>query len=1310
MYIYLFYILMRILFLLIFSFGALASWAGNTDIDKTKQAGEWLKNKPLAFIENKGQFTDTDGKPADNVLFKASYGNCDIYITTKGLSYVFVKYEEKQQKSRDTLDYRMRAGEIKPEEKSVSYYRMDMNLQGSAINKTQIIKEQPGKQGVTNYFYPHCPDGIYGVQEYGKITIKNIYRGIDWVIYTNADNKESPLKYDFVVQPQADYRDIKMKFVNAQSTHLLDNGTKLKTQTIAGTIEEGNLYSYQENGHQKQAIKTIYTKSVDNTLQFELGAYDKTKTLVIDPLVWATYYGQISYLDYFESICADHKDNFYITGRSSSPIYPTQFLPGAYWQQTNAADYDAVIIKFNKLGVRQWATYYGGSGYEGGGDYGSNSICVDNNDNIFIAGTTTSSNLPLQQSPGAYFQLNDNSSVKIFILKFNNQGVRQWATYYGGNFWEVANSIKADSNDNIYITGTTRSVDFPTQEQPGAYWQPKIGDNWGDIFILKFSNKGECLWSTYYGGNENDGMPSICIDNHDNIYITGLTTSPDFPSLQLNCPFYQPSIKGWMDAFLLKFDDQGVRQWATYFGGNGDDTPMSICSDHQDNIYVTGFTTSSDFPTQSLSGAYNQKTHGGGYETIFLLRLNYQGVIDWATYYGGYSKGMSVCSDNQNNIYIAGYTFTTNFPTQLLVGEYWQPTIAGIFDAVILKFNKKGACLWATYYGGDGVDKLKATVSDSQNSIYFIADYLSDGAYLVDYGNGAHFDNHSYSNGILKFDPCYNQKPTSIQSDRNNLCINETGNIVLTAIGGTGDTLKWYSDKAGLNYLGKGTPFSIPVPAQTTTYYARWESLCDTSMCDSVTVTIYTQITKNISPVICQGETYTVGSSVYSAPGLYEDVLKTVSGCDSIVTTNLSVNPLKQIIKMPEICQGEVYKVGTNNYTTTGNYTDILKTYLGCDSTVITHLSVNPVKQITQSQVICKGEIYKIGIHEYTSPGIYIDTLLTSLHCDSIITTHLTVNPVPQTIQTPVICQGEVFKVGNNIYAKSGVYIDKLSSVHNCDSIVTTQLTVGVHQQNTLFHSICQGESFSIGTHNYTASGIYTDTLATMYNCDSIVTTNLTVNPKKQFESYPSICEGESIKVGTNTYSQTGVYTNVFKTSHNCDSTVITHLIVNPLPYVSLGSDMLLCPGDSVILTPGDGFSSYLWSDGSVLSKLKVTAPGTYAVTVYNAWCPAGDEITIRECGSELWFPNAFSPNHDNNNDTFRPVVLGTLNAFHLIIYNRWGQQVYESHQANPGWDGTFQGILCAVGQYVYTATFSVGTEPSTQKQRIQRGSVTLLK
>ncbi len=844
--------LIILLFFLSFS-----SFAGNNKADKTNEAKarEWIKNQPLEFVENKGQFMRTDGKAADEVLFKTSFGGCDIYITDKGLSYVFVKFEEagspKSEDGREEReDPKLKFRERKEgENKKVSYYRLDLNLEGASISKNNIIKENESKQGHSNYFYAHCPEGIYDVKAYSKITIKNIYKGIDWVIYTNSDSKEHPLKYDFVVHPGADYKDIKIKFLNAQSTSLSDNDTKLKIQTIAGNIEEGNLYSYQSNSNNE--INSKYLIDKDSTISFEIANYDTTKTLVIDPLVWATYYGGNRY-DRFTSASVDSFDNIYIAGSTSSSDFPVQQLSGAFWQSNNyGSQYtdDIILLKFSCQGVREWATYYGGSD----DDYAS-SICVDSQNNIYLAGTTQSTNCPTQQFASAYWQMPGADFYDVIILKFNSQGIRQWATLYGAEEPDVANSICVDKQDNLYVIGITYSKFFPTQQFASAYWQSNNA-GYSNAFVLKFDSQGNRLWATYYGGENWDSALNAITDNNDNLYVVGGTTSPSFPVLQFNSSYLQYSNSfdfGIADAFILKFNNQGVRQWATCYGGTNGDVAQSICIDSQNNTYITGNSGSPDFPTQQMQGAYWQSNlSNNSLEDAFILKFNENGIRLWATYYGGsvHDYGKSIKTDKQDNIYIIGTSTSNDFPTQQLAGEYWQlanssvNTNGSIGTVYMLKLNNLGVRQWATFYGNISINTSNYAsdiVIDHSENVYFIGNLGGSGTYTLNPENGAYYDSiwKGNSDGFIFKMSNYNNfnKPTILQANKNNICISDNGDITLTASGNGGNLLKWYSDGCGLNYFGQNSPLTIPAPKQTTTYYARWEGDCSLSECDSITI------------------------------------------------------------------------------------------------------------------------------------------------------------------------------------------------------------------------------------------------------------------------------------------------------------------------------------------------------------------------------------------------------------------------------------------------------------------------------------------
>ncbi len=956
---------------------SLAANAVNNKTDKTKEvkAREWIKNQPLEFVENKGQFMRTDGKAADEVLFKTSFGGCDIYITDKGLSYVFVRYKENEEEELmrkaglKDIKRLKNTEKLKEEKKTLKYYRLDMNLEGASISKSNIIKEDESKQGHYNYFYAHCHEGIYDVKAYSKITIKNIYKGIDWVIYTNSDSKEHPLKYDFVVHPEADYKDIKIKYSNTGNITLLDNDTKIKIKTLGGTIEEGKLCSYIEDTN--HIIYSKYIQDKESTVMFDIAGYDKSKTLVIDPLVWATYYGGSTSWDGFTSLCRDSADNIYVIGYATTSDFPTMNMTGAFWQSSIVASNDVTIVKFNNQGVRLWATFYGGSMVDMG-----RCAVIDSQNNLYVSGETSSSNLPMQNMSGAYNQQTFGGASDGYILKFNPQGIRQWATYYGGSSNEFFTEIISDSQNKIYLTGYGNSANFPVQQLTNAYWQPNSAGDF-ESYILRFSNQGVREWATYYGGSDYDMGNAICIDHLNNLYFVGGTYSQNFPTQQMAGAYWQANSGGNTNAFIVKFNPQGVRQWATYYGGNQGENATSVSVDSQNNIFITGKSYSANLPLQNLAGAYNQSTIGGDRDML-ILKFNNQGVRKWATYYGGSDDECNsdvVCTvDLQDNLYITGGSMSANFPLQQLQNEYWQPNLLGMIDNVILKFNNQGVRQWATYYGSIGNDWGTAIVADSHNDIYFIGEWNEVNSYTVDYGNGAYYNNN-FTGGddsfILKISPCNSLKPNAVTTNRNNFCTNDAGTITLTAVGGIGDTLRWFTGGCGVNSIGINTPLTIASPAQTTTYYARWESQCDTSACDSVIVNVKPIVFDTLNISICEGDTFNIGNHFYTITGNYKDTLISALACDSIVITHLTVKPKKTTTINPSICEGEVYQLGNQFYTITGLYSDTLSTVSGCDSIILCNLKVNqfPHVNLGNDTMICEG--YQVFLNATTPNATY---------------------------------------------------------------------------------------------------------------------------------------------------------------------------------------------------------------------------------------------------------------------------------------------------------------------------------------------------
>lgn len=310
-----------------------------------------------------------------------------------------------------------------------------------------------------------------------------------------------------------------------------------------------------------------------------------------------------------------------------------------------------------------------------------------------------------------------------------------------------------------------------------------------------------------------------------------------------------------------------------------------------------------------------------------------------------------------------------------------------------------------------------------------------------------------------------------------------------------------------------------------------------------------TSVTSSQSFVICQGHSISVGTNTYTTTGTYVDHISCFNGCDSIVTTQLTVLPTNTFSQTITKCAGDSLTVGTHTYTVSGTYTDTFsQTVSGCDSIVITSLTIFNAN-VFQSLTLCAGHSLIVGTRLYSVNGIYKDTLTSKVcTCDSIITTNLTVLPVNTFHQSSVICAGGSLIIGTHTYANNGIYIDTLTSnVYGCDSIISTHLIVlpvNTFQQS---YTICAEDSLIVGNHIYVESGIYTDTLISkVYNCDSTVTTNLSVSPAIFFTQSDSIYAGSSLIVGTNKYNSSGTYTDIFTSFKGCDSTVITNLKVKP--------------------------------------------------------------------------------------------------------------------------------------------------------------------
>lgn len=373
----------------------------------------------------------------------------------------------------------------------------------------------------------------------------------------------------------------------------------------------------------------------------------------------------------------------------------------------------------------------------------------------------------------------------------------------------------------------------------------------------------------------------------------------------------------------------------------------------------------------------------------------------------------------------------------------------------------------------------------------------------------------------------------------------------------------------------------------------------------------------NLEEEICDGESFTVGPDTYTTSGQYTNILTSVvSGCDSIVNLDLIVHPLPVTNLTAEICEGEVYNIGGVDYNSTGMHTEVVPSLLtGCDSTIVLDLTVNPVYDEMFSATICEGESVMVGDSTYTTTGTW-PTLMTTIDgCDSLVTLDLTVLPVLSTGLNETLCAGDSYMVGTSTYSATGIYVDTLTSSFGCDSIITLDLEVLAPIETFLTEDICDNESYTVGTDVFTQTGDYTVVLTSIETgCDSTVYLALTVNPTYLTELDETICDGDVFPMGGVDYSTTGMYQATLSTVEGCDSTVSLNLLVIPC---SLEFTSEVTPNDcqggsngsiSFTMTTGTPPYTYTWpggngtiADNNTPELLNGVSAGAYQIVVTDA-------------------------------------------------------------------------------------------------------------
>ncbi len=659
-----------------------------------------LTKLPLSFIENQGQ-------KQSPVLFHVEAAGHSIYFTPDEVV--------------------LAASDAVTDRSSVIRISIPGSDPGVRVEGVDLLP------GTANFFVGNDPSKWkVEVPTYAAVAYREVLPGTDLVFR----GTEGFLKREFVLSPGADPRSIVMMYQGAEGLSVDADGNLL-VETALGTLYEAAPVSYQIIGGERVVVDSGYVLLEEDLVGFEVGPYDPAYPLIIDPeLDYSTYLGG-SNEDRGYGVAVDSAGSAYITGYTQSTDFPlpvaqvfqdllrggtdafvtkltpdgTQLVYSTYlggsaddvgtgivvdaynnatltgytlsgnfpvWEavqpnKSSCYGSDAFVTRLWDNGTALvYSTYLGGCGDDAGLGIALSSLSA--NRDALVTGYTFSPDFPNTSA----FQQNLSGGSDAFVTSIQYTGLTNatipFSTFLGGSQNDQGHSIALDSSDNIFVTGTTRSPNFPNQ----SAFRPSIRGT-RDAFVTKMNPTASALvYSTYLGGLGDEEGNGIAVDSAGDAYVTGMTQSSNFP---VTLYAFQGLRKGIQDAFVTKFSNSGTAlNYSTYLGGGGLESGSGIVVDSAGTAYITGYTDSIDYP---VANALYPNRNGFQYD-VFLTRMTVNGSqLVFSTYLGGKyaDQAMGIAKDSGANITITGWTQSRDFP----VKNAFQPSYAGPFDAFVVR-------------------------------------------------------------------------------------------------------------------------------------------------------------------------------------------------------------------------------------------------------------------------------------------------------------------------------------------------------------------------------------------------------------------------------------------------------------------------------------------------------------------------------------------------------------------------------------------------------------------------------------------------
>jgi len=613
---------------------------------------------PLLFVENRGQLDQ-------RVRFVVPGSEKTVYFASDGITIALQDGEGR--------------------------YAVKIDFVGA--NPKTTLRGEEREQAVFSYFRGKPEEWATGCATYSSVVYEDLWPGID-LVYRG---EPGCLKYEFLVDPGADPRRIRLAVRGASSLERGDRG-ELVARTPAGSLVDGAPVAFQLERDARSEVPAAYDIEDGGIFGFDLGAYDRSRPLVIDPdlVVYSGFLGGAGD-DLGHAIAADATGATYVTGETASGDFPVEVGP----DPTFHGSCDAFVAKIWPSGATlAYAGYLGGTGNDRG--WG---IAIDGEGAAYVVGNTTSSGFPVAGGLGPTFK---GGEADAFLTKVSPNGVSLvYSGFLGGSSDETAYAISVDDSGAAYVTGSTRSWDFPVVVGPGLTYSSNH-----DVFVLKVDPAGESLvYSGLLGGMLEEYGYAITVDGSGAAYVAGTTRSPTFPTV------VGPDLtsNGALDAFVLKVAPSGASlQFSGFLGGSFADVGRGIALDDEGAIFVAGETSSSDFPR--LLGPDPSFSPP---KDAFITKIAPSGEsLLYSGFIGGSSKDWAnaVGVDGAGSAYVTGGTLSGDFPCVLGPDSSYN---GGASDIFVTKVSADGRTrLYSGYFGGEGLDEAMGIAVGVAGDVY----------------------------------------------------------------------------------------------------------------------------------------------------------------------------------------------------------------------------------------------------------------------------------------------------------------------------------------------------------------------------------------------------------------------------------------------------------------------------------------------------------------------------------------------------------------------------------------------------------------